>query len=79
MDNPYIKLHREFRVAALAIEQDVRMQEDQHRIDSIRIQMGDYARDFTRLRVEWRKSGTLLEEQHRQLMSRARNLLGEES
>ena len=62
-------------VAALAIEQDARMQEDQRRIDAIRIQIDDYAREFARLRAEWRKTGMPLKEQHRQLSARAQELL----
>jgi len=66
-------------VAALAIEQDARMQEDQCRIDAIQTRMGDYARDFARLRSGWRKTGMSLEDQHSQLAARAQDLLEVES
>ena len=62
-------------VAALAIEQDARMQEDQRRIDAMQTQLGTYARDFARLRACWRKTGVPLAEQHRELTARARALL----
>jgi len=66
-------------VAALAIEQDARMQEDQRRIDAMQIQIGDYARAFARLRAGWRNIGVPLEEQHCQLAARAHDLLEVES
>lgn len=66
-------------VAALAIEQDARMQEDQRRIDAMQIQIGDYARDFAGQRAGWRKTGMPLKEQHRQLVALAQYLLKEES
>ena len=66
-------------VAALAIEQDARMQEDQRRIDAMQIQIGAYARDFASLRAGWRKTDMPLDEQHRQLVDRAQALLEEKS
>ena len=62
-------------VAALAIEQDARMQEDQRRVDAMQIRLGDYALDFAKLRAGWRKTGMPLEEQHRQRAARAQDLL----
>jgi hypothetical protein len=55
-------------VAAIAIEQDARMQEDQARIDAMQTGYHDYAREFAALRAVWRKVGTPLAEQHQQLM-----------
>jgi hypothetical protein len=54
-------------VAAIAVEQDSRMQDDQARIDAIQAEYGDYAREFARLRATWRREITPLTEQHRQL------------
>jgi hypothetical protein len=62
-------------VAALAIEQDARMQEDERRIEDMQTRLGVYARDFARLRAAWRKRGASLAEQHRELMNSARALL----
>jgi len=62
-------------VAALAIEQDARMQEDERRIEDMQTRLGVYARDFARLRANWRKRGASLAEQHGELMSNARALL----
>jgi hypothetical protein len=62
-------------VAALAIEQDARMQEDERRIEAMQARLGVYAKDFARMRADWRKRGADLAEQHRELMSRARALL----
>ena len=62
-------------VAALAIEQDARMQADERRIDEMQRQLGAYARDFARLRAGWRRSELALAEQHRALMAAARSLL----
>jgi len=62
-------------VAALAIEQDARIQADERRIASMQIQLGAYARDFVRLRAAWRKSEPALAEQHRVLMDAAKPLL----
>ena len=62
-------------VSALAIEQDTKMQEDQFRIDAMQAQIGNYARDFSRLRAEWRKTDSPLTEQHRQLTNQAQILL----
>jgi hypothetical protein len=54
-------------VAAIAVEQDARMQEDQTRIAAIQAEYRDYGREFARLRATWRREGTPLVEQHRQL------------
>ena len=62
-------------VAALAIEQDARLQADERRIDEIQVQLVTYARDFARLRAGWRKSDLALAEQHRALMVAAKTLL----
>ena len=62
-------------VAALAIEQDIRMQEDQYRIDAMQTQLGDYARNFVQLRARWRKAGMSLREQHQQLFEQAKTIL----
>lgn len=64
-------------VAAIAIEQDVRIQEDQMRIDAMQAQLRDYARDFAKLRLGWRRKKTPLAAQHRQLLSLAQSLLKE--
>jgi hypothetical protein len=62
-------------VAAIAIEQDAKMQEDQARIESLRARMGGYARDFSKLRASWREKGTPLEEQHEQLTAGAQAVM----
>lgn len=62
-------------VAAIAIEQDARIQRDQRRIDALQKHFGDYARNFVKLRLAWRQTGVVLSKQHRQLVSRARCLL----
>jgi hypothetical protein len=62
-------------VAALAIEQDTRMQEDERRIADMQAELGVYAKRFARLRAGWRKRGTSLAEQHRELTGSARTLL----
>jgi hypothetical protein len=62
-------------VAAIAIEQDARMQEDQARIDAMQGRFAHYGRDFAKLRLTWRGAGTPLAEQHRQLAAQARCLL----
>lgn len=62
-------------VAALAIEQDGKIQADELRIDEMQIQLGAYARNFTRLRATWRKSELALADQHRSLMDAAKSLL----
>jgi hypothetical protein len=62
-------------VAALAIEQDARMQADEQRIDDMQARLGTYARDFARLRTGWRKSDLALAEQHHALMAAAETLL----
>jgi hypothetical protein len=62
-------------VAALAIEQDTRMQEDERRIEDMQSRLGVYARDFARMRADWRKRGASLAEQHCELMSSTRALL----
>ena len=61
-------------VAAIAVEQDARMQDDEARIAAIDAEYGDYARDFARLRAAWRREDTPLPEQHTQLMCFARPL-----
>ncbi len=62
-------------VAALAIEQDIRMQADERRIDDMQALLGTYAREFARLRAAWRKSDLPLAKQHRALMAAAKTLL----
>jgi len=61
-------------VAALAVEQDGRMQEDEARLAAVQAQFGDYARQFAKLRAGWRQAGTPLAEQHRQLKRDAQAL-----
>ena len=61
-------------VAAIAVEQDARMQEDQTRIDAIEALYGDYTRKFSRLRATWRQAKTALAEQHQELMLHAKPL-----
>lgn len=61
-------------VAAIAIEQDARVQEDEERIAAMELEYGDYVRTFTKLRVRWRQAGTDLPEQHRELMAHAQTL-----
>jgi hypothetical protein len=66
-------------VAAIAVEQDARMQEDLARIDAIQERVGPYLKDFSVLRATWRRENTPLMEQHEQLTARARDILeGEE-
>jgi hypothetical protein len=62
-------------VAAIAIEQDARMQEDQTRIEALQRRFSRYARAFTQLRIGWRRDGAPLMSQHEQLMAAARTLL----
>jgi hypothetical protein len=62
-------------VAALAIEQDASMQADQQRIDAWQERIGDYARDFARLRAGWRRTAAPLAQQHRELAAVAQQLL----
>jgi hypothetical protein len=62
-------------VAAIAIEQDARMQADRRRVDALRKKLARYARDFAKLRTAWRRSGAGLSDQHRQLVAKARILL----
>ena len=61
-------------VAAIAVEQDARMQEDQARIAAVQAEYGDYVREFVRLRANWCRDGTALAEQHRALMVGAQQL-----
>jgi hypothetical protein len=61
-------------VASIAIEQDARMQDDHARIAALQAELDDYAREFMRLRAAWRRAGTPLAEQHRQLMRAAQTL-----
>ena len=70
------KASRASVVAAIAIEQDAKMQADQARIEVLRRRFVPYAREFTRLRIAWRRDQTPLLEQHTQLMAAAK-LLGE--
>ena len=62
-------------VAAIAIEQDARMQEDQARVDALQRRFERYAREFARLRIRWRKEGLSLPKEHEQLKTAARSLL----
>jgi len=62
-------------VAALAIEQDARMQADQARLAALQRRFARYARMFAALRRSWRRAGASLPEQHQQLMAAARGLL----
>jgi hypothetical protein len=66
-------------VAALAIEQDARIQEDERRIADLQTRLGAYVRDFARLRAGWRKRRAPLAEQHRELVARAAALLRDPS
>ena len=61
-------------VAAIAVEQDARMQDDEARIGAIREEYEDYARTFSALRAVWRREGTSLFEQHQQLLRCAQSL-----
>jgi len=61
-------------VAAIAVEQDARMVEDEVRIAAVQTAYGAYVRTFVRLRAGWRRSGTVLAEQHRALLVHARSL-----
>lgn len=65
-------------VAAIAIEQDIKIQADQLRIDAMQAQLRDYARTFAKLRWGWRRTKTPLAVQHRQLLERAQSLLKEQ-
>jgi len=62
-------------VAAMAIEQDARMQADQARIVALQRRFARYAGEFARLRRTWRREGLSLPKQHAQLMAAARCLL----
>lgn len=66
-------------VAAIAIEQDERIQEDQARIEAVRARFAPYAREFTKLRAAWRREKAPLMEQHERLMAAARTCLGTNS
>jgi muconolactone delta-isomerase len=61
-------------VAAIAVEQDARAQEDEARIAAMESEYGAYVRTFSRLRARWRRTGTELAEQHLELMTHARAL-----
>jgi hypothetical protein len=65
-------------VAAIAIEQDAKMQEDQARIEAMQERFAPYAREFAKLRIAWRREKAPLMEQHKQLIVAARILLGVE-
>lgn len=62
-------------VAAIAVEQDARMQEDRARIATVQRRLLRYARGFAKLRRAWRRNGTPLAKQHAQLLAAARSLL----
>ncbi len=62
-------------VAAMAIEQDAWMQEDHTRIVALQRRFARYAREFTKLRMTWRREDLPLPKQHEQLMAAARCLL----
>lgn len=62
-------------VAAIAIEQDARMQEDQARIEALQRRFARYSREFAKLRMRWRREGSSLPQQHEQLMAAAGGLL----
>ena len=66
-------------VAAIAIEQDARMQEDQARIEAMQARLTSYARKFVKLRATWRRKKAPLIEQHKQLMETATMWLGTKS
>lgn len=66
-------------VAALAIEQDARMQADERRIAKMQARLGAYAKDFAGLRAGWRERGASLAEQHRELVAVARGLVEDPS
>lgn len=72
------KTHRASVVAAIAIEQDAKMQADQARIEVLQRRFAPYAREFARLRIAWRRARTPLLQQHTQLMTTAK-LLAETS
>ncbi len=62
-------------VAAIAIEQDAMIRQDQRRVDDLRRRLARYARDFAGLRRAWHSAGAVLSEQHRRLAAKARVLL----
>jgi len=62
-------------VAAIAIEQDARMQEDNARIEALQQRFARYAREFAKLRMSWRREGSSLSEEHEQLNAAAQRLL----
>jgi len=62
-------------VAALAIEQDTRIQADERRIDAMQASMGAYAREFAQLRAQWRRESVSLPDQHQALMTAARTMV----
>jgi len=61
-------------VSAIAIEQDLRMQEDDVRVQDLEARYSGLAREFARARVAWRRARTPLAEQHRQLLVLARSV-----
>jgi hypothetical protein len=61
-------------VAAIAVEQDARIQEDQARIAAMQAKFEEYASQFGKLRSRWRRTGTPLPEQHRELVIEAESL-----
>jgi len=63
-------------VAAIAIEQDARIREDQTRIEALRGRLATYGREFARLRLRWMRTGPSLMRQHKELTVLARRLLG---
>jgi hypothetical protein len=69
------KASRASVVAAIAIEQDARMQKDQARIKALQKRFGRYAREFSRLRTVWRREGSTLPQEHKQLLRAARSSL----
>ena len=61
-------------VAAIAVEQDARIQEDQARIAAMQAKFEKYATQFGKLRSRWRRTGTRLPVQHRELVIEAEPL-----
>jgi len=63
-------------VAALAVEQDVRITADRQRLDTFRGRSREFAHRFAALRTGWSTSHTPLAGQHAQLMDLAHESLG---
>jgi hypothetical protein len=62
-------------VAAIAIEQDEKIQQDESRIKQMIEKSKTYQKKFAVLKAEWKKQASSLLDQHRQLINAAESLL----